>query len=93
MKCTRLVIPSVYKRPSVCKSCNSKITYCCTRKAIAKLWKMLVADTLRRSENRNDILGTNDQIKGRESFALTVTIKKIFMKFCLGFSDINLSFT
>ena len=81
----RPVIPSVYMRPSVCKSNISKMTYCChyqkkwrdTRKVIAKSWKMLVAEFRRRSENSNKLPEKNDQIKRRENFSLTDTMQEV----------------
>ena len=97
----RLVIPSVYTRPSVWKSNISEMTYWChyqnkrrdTRKAVAKSRKMLVAEFLRRSENSNELPGKNGQIKGRENFSLTHTMQDIYRKFGLEFNDIKMSFT
>ena len=63
------------------------------RKAIAKSQKMLVGEFLRRSENSNELPRKKDQIRGRGTFSLTDTMQNIYRKFCLEFSDINMSVT
>ena len=62
----RVVIPSVYTRPSVCKSNISKMTYCCHYQEEKERHEegnmqitednMLVAEFLRRSEKSNELL-------------------------------------
>ena len=92
-----LVIPSVYTRPRVCKTNISKMTYCCHYQKkvrnMKKITKMLVPEFLRRSENSNELPGKNDEIMGKEASSLTNLMQDIYGKFCLEFSDINMSFT
>jgi len=54
--------------------------------------KMSVAEFLR-SENSNELLRKNDQIRGREIFSPTDIMQNIYRKFSLEFSNSKISFT